>query len=418
MPVRSSPLSAITAEQIESLGDRAVREDHTLEYKRDLKLSDRQERSEFLKDVVAFANAAGGTLLYGIDEGKGEMEGQAVSFPGLEINPDATHLLIDSLLRDGIDDRIPGVFHRAVSRADGRFFYVVRVPPSPLAPHMVTIGQHSWRFYLRGNAGSSPMSSSQIKQVALRSANAFDRVESFLQERRRFLFSRAAKRFTHDPSGTAPVKDQVVLHVVPLLPTQPAWAFSDEAVRRRLQQVPALGTTEPYDASRFRLDGMYSEFEDLRHVAFLRNGALEFQRYEVLQTRPNTSAPLFPAWFLEQDVLLALDQCAGLHLDGLLPLPCVVALSLHGVYGSVLLHYPRGSPTRHAIEDDSVPLSPIVITDWDSNASRQVRALFDEMYQAWGLAEAFGYGDDGEREWYDHRQRIKAPSFQYWSSAG
>lgn len=140
MPIRTIPFQQIQASHVEELRRREIREDRTLDYKESMLLESRDHKHELLKDVMALANASGGTLIYGVAEGEGDDRGLIKDLPGLTIDVDATHGVVDNLLRDGVDERILGVLHKAVAKGDGRYLYVIRVPPSSLAPHMVTIG--------------------------------------------------------------------------------------------------------------------------------------------------------------------------------------------------------------------------------------------------------------------------------------
>ena len=86
------PLRVIDASLIESLRTRRVWEDRTLDYNQHLDLTDRDAQSDFLKDITAFANASGGTLLYGVSEGEGDEEGLIVDLLSLELTrSDETH---------------------------------------------------------------------------------------------------------------------------------------------------------------------------------------------------------------------------------------------------------------------------------------------------------------------------------------
>lgn len=91
MPIRALPFDIITAAHVHDLQSRGVREDRTLDFKRELRLREKNDHSELLKDIVAFANAGGGTLLYGVEEGTGDSEGIIVGTPGLQLEPDSTH---------------------------------------------------------------------------------------------------------------------------------------------------------------------------------------------------------------------------------------------------------------------------------------------------------------------------------------
>jgi hypothetical protein len=424
MPIRAVPFESITEALVVSLKDRRVREDRTLDFKREFDISSPDSQSEFLKDVTAFANASGGTLLYGVEEGKGENEGLIGALPGLDLDADATHRLIDNLLRDGVDERPMGILHMAVPREDGRFYYVVRVPPSPLAPHMVTSGRHRSKFFLRASTTASPMDARQIKETALKSASAYDRAMENVEHRRRILIRRANRyveeggRIDH-PSDQA---RQAILHVAPLFALPGGFALTDQEVVNRLAKVSILGWPADNYSMRFALDGLYVSYRDYARAAFLRSGIAEFQEF-ILDNNPapalssSKSTPPLPAWKIEEGVLHALDSCAGLTADGLLPLPLVVALTLTSVDASRLQRSPSLSSLSPAtIDQDEVEVTPIVLHAWDQMAAVQVRSLFDEMYQGWGFSRSSNYVE-GKRIWWGHRGREHAPRPLYWMSA-
>lgn len=424
MPIRVVPFEAIDVSLIESLKEDRVREDRTLDFKRELDLTSRDTQSEFAKDVTAFANSSGGTLLYGVTEGKGEDEGLIVALPGLELKPDAVHRQIDNLLRNSVDERPMGVLHRAVPRPDGRYYYVVRVPPSPLAPHMVTTGQHKSKFFVRGSTTSYPMDARQIKETALKAATAFDRALVIIEDRRRALIRRASSPPEEGGRVDHPTDDfsQLMLHVVPLFPSPGGFTLAEDRVVDRLARVSILGWSSDNYSRRFTLDGLYVSYGYNARAAYLRSGAVEFQEYGIRQRAGLSLAagtsPQMPvrAWQIEEGVLRALDGCAGLTADGLLPLPLVICLALSGVQGSTLLissGSSRSSP--EAIAEDVVPLTPIVLHAWDEVAATQVRGLFDEMYQAWGLPRSTNY-EDSKRIWWGSHDRVRAPKPAFWTT--
>lgn len=252
MPIRTIPFQQIQGSHVEELRRREIREDRTLDYKESMLLESRDHKHELLKDVTALANASGGTLIYGVAEGEGDDRGLIKDLPGLTIDVDATHGVVDNLLRDGVDERILGVLHKAVAKGDGRYLYVIRVPPSSLAPHMVTIGPQ--RFYLRGNTASDPMNARQIKEVALRTSSAEDRALAIVVERRGLLRQRAEKRRNQNGTPVAE-KDHAVLHVVPFFPRPGGWGLADKNVTERLMEVPAFGFRQQYTEPRYAHEG-------------------------------------------------------------------------------------------------------------------------------------------------------------------
>lgn len=426
MPIRIVPFESIDASLIESLRERRAREERTLEFKRELNLTDRDTRSEFLKDVAGFANGSGGTLLYGVEEGDGEDEGMVVGLPGLELSPDGMHRQIDELLQCGIDERLMGVLHRAVPKPGGLYYYVIRVPPSPLAPHMIRIGKHSWQFYLRASTTTNPMDAREIKETVLRASSVFDRARTVVEERQSVLRARATRppedggRVDHPDDDSS----QVVLHVVPLFAAPGGFALTDEKVVDRLTQVSILGWTAATNTRRYTLEGLYVHYDDRARAGYFRSGAAEFQSYGIQEralrasTTDASAAPTLQAWQIEQQVLRTLDECAGLTTEGLLPLPLLVCVTLAGVKGSKLQPSPDRSLPSHGrgiVAEDMVSLTPILLNSWDRAAAAQVQGLFAQMFQAWGLPRSTNYLD-GRRVWWNEHGRVAAPEPRSWTT--
>src|SRR6476620_7954199 len=98
---------------IDSLVDNAVAEGRAIEYKQALPGTSDGEKKEFLADVSSFATAAGGDLLFGVEEqrdGDDKPTGIPATVPGLVLpNTDAEILRLENIIRTGIGPRIAGV---------------------------------------------------------------------------------------------------------------------------------------------------------------------------------------------------------------------------------------------------------------------------------------------------------------------
>lgn len=235
MPIRTKAFTQIALTDVQDLIDREVREDRTIEYKERVDLESREGKVEFLKHVTAFANAAGGTIVIGAVEGEGDRRGVIVAFRGLHGSPDALGLSIAAALRDGVDERLEGVLHRPIAVGDGTHLHIVRVPASPLAPHMIKLRTAEGRHYLRGNVSSDPMTARQIRELAIRTETAVVRAESVVEKRIGVLRERASRAQTRSASeGRTFYADQAVLHVASLFPRPGGWAFHSEETTRRM----------------------------------------------------------------------------------------------------------------------------------------------------------------------------------------
>lgn len=141
-----------------------VGESLTLDYKESGALQRTDgKKNELSKDVSAFANAAGGVLVYGMREDGHvpiELDG------GLDPN-EISKEWVEQVVNSRIARRIAGVRVRQVPLSgprSGRVAYVVYVPSSTQAPHMAA----DHRYYKRFNFESVPMEDYEVRDVSRR----------------------------------------------------------------------------------------------------------------------------------------------------------------------------------------------------------------------------------------------------------
>jgi hypothetical protein len=174
-------IDSLTEADMEVLMSRGLREGPQLEYKETLLPLSDNKKFELLKDISSMANSDGGVIVFGV---KQDQTGAPTSLPGVEIeNVDELHNRLDQILNDNLDERLPGLRHRAIPRSDGKHFYVIQVPVSYLAPHMITMPSTKPRFYSRVNTVNAPMNAQQIKDASLRIERAQNRAIGFPQKR-------------------------------------------------------------------------------------------------------------------------------------------------------------------------------------------------------------------------------------------
>lgn len=151
-----------TEDDILSLIRNKIGESNTLEYKScdSLGRTDGKKR-EISKDVSAFANSAGGMIVYGVIENSShEPESIDVGYdPG-----DISGEWLEQVINSNIERRISGVIINTISlhkTQPGRVIYAVYVPESNLAPHMAADD----RFYRRFNFQSVAMKEYEVRNL-------------------------------------------------------------------------------------------------------------------------------------------------------------------------------------------------------------------------------------------------------------
>src|SRR5580658_8468208 len=148
-PMTPDALEGWTLERIREIADAGVIENDRFDLKADLQPADRERRT-----VAAFANSAGGFLVFGVTDDR-RVEGVA----NAELVRD-----FGSKLRDSLSPSVEFRFaDRPHTLPTGRFVYVAHVPKSARGPHAVYINSASC-FLKRTAAGSSePMTYEEIR---------------------------------------------------------------------------------------------------------------------------------------------------------------------------------------------------------------------------------------------------------------
>src|SRR5262249_16050781 len=142
----------------ERLKNDDIQESRTLDYKDAAALGkSSQQRSELCKDVSAFANSAGGQIIYGIQE-KGHHPARVQDDDA--VNPaDISREWIEHVIDSDVQPRIQNLRIQPIDVAPGRVAYVITIPQATSnAPHQAPDN----KYYYRQNFQSVPMEDYQI----------------------------------------------------------------------------------------------------------------------------------------------------------------------------------------------------------------------------------------------------------------
>lgn len=205
----------LSTEQVRALSESTFRrflesqipEGTHIDYKRQLDDAKGDEwKRELLKDATGFANAEGGHIVYGVLEPR---EGIATNqqIIGISSHTDVAQR-IERVLAACIDSRVSGLVVLPVLIA-GKGCVFVHIPPSYSKPHMVISGSHRG-FYIRHSESTMSMSTFEIRESVLSTANAEQRAESISSE-------------TADVIMRAVDKPCFVMQAVPLIKPSVPW---------------------------------------------------------------------------------------------------------------------------------------------------------------------------------------------------
>src|SRR5262245_36297193 len=152
-------LKISTKEDLQRLVDEEIQESLTLDYKASPALArDDNSRNELCKDVSAFANSAGGQIIYGI----AEKDGNPVK---VDDGSDLSREWIEQVIDSRVQPRLDGLVITPVPVGGGRHAYVLTIPQaSGRAPHQAP----DQKYYKRQNFQSVPMEDYEIRDALRR----------------------------------------------------------------------------------------------------------------------------------------------------------------------------------------------------------------------------------------------------------
>src|SRR5262245_25115076 len=153
-----------TKSDLDRLIEEDIQESLTLDYKdaRALEKTD-QKRNELCKDVSAFANSAGGQIIYGIQE-DGHHPVRVQDVDG--VNPvDISREWIEHVIDSNVQHRIQNLRIQPIDVAPGRVADVVTYPQATSnAAHQAPDN----KYYYRQNFQSVPMEDYQVRDTMRR----------------------------------------------------------------------------------------------------------------------------------------------------------------------------------------------------------------------------------------------------------
>lgn len=393
MRLAGIPVGGLTTEHIAALPENKVGESRTLEFKLTLPGNSSGDKKEFLADVSALANSAGGVIVYGVETERDEAghdTGVARAVVGLRgINVDKEKLRISAMLHDGIAPSLAS--HIALQDVSGPVqdapVIALGVSQSLARPHMITF-EKSGKFWRRSDTGKYQPDIEELRSM-FREADAWiEEAEAFREQRIQAVLAVPL------PIPTLKCDSSVFVHVLPLGRLDRLISLKNHLEHLRTALRP-LGEDYSGYSFRFNADGYLIQHDSgnnqiLAYSQWFRFGGVEGYDSWVVGSREAGAGQQLPSLFANEivkDVRAYLPRAlAAMNGLGIEP-PHVVMISLLGITGSRIL-YGRHGELSEPITRDSILLPPIVLEDENSNVLDQIGPLFDIIYQAGGLTGA------------------------------
>jgi hypothetical protein len=373
----------IKSEHIFKLVTEKTPEGRLLEYKRNLLIESTPDKRELAGDVSAFANAAGGDIIYRISEevDVGKATGRPEAAVGIEVGgatADDIVRRLHQICQQGLDPAIPGLRVRHFA-ADGKVFIVVRIPRSWLAPHMVSL-DGATRFALRVDNAKIWMDREQIRQAFLFSQSARTRLERFRDER-------LGRIIAGELSVPLESSWKRVLHVVPIAGLDGSFSVDLSRFFPFSGELPKLAIG--FLNIRPNVDGAFLA-EDLsgrkccRAAQVFRSGTIE-----IIRTGNDAKPPheaVIMGKTVEAELVEDFVRCSLFYRSESVPAPVVVMLSLLDVKGTYLMDrdYYAHQLRDHVFDRSIVILPELTLQTYDGEAKKLLVDLIDSFWQAGG----------------------------------
>lgn len=383
MPLSGIAVANLVEADLQRLIDNRVPEGRRLEYKQELPGGSDPERREFLKDISAMANGAGGDMYFGISEDENHNPEKLI---GVELsNWDELQRNLSQRLQDGIRPRIMGVQIDRVALADGRFVVVMRIPRSLQAPHMVTF-QNTGRFYLRHINHSEQMDVDELRQVFLQSASWMEQAQAFREQRVSLVIR-----------GLGPVagrSGQVFLHIVPLGERRDVIDMRNHEMRKHLRRMLPMGGGGD---CRTNFDGWLT-FSNDSYAQVFRNGRVELCHHSWLNDDRDRNSQFLASQIFAQEIRTSLrGSVEGLKLLEVEP-PFVVFFTLCGTRNLAIPSHGRPTGPRavaRSFDRDELWFPGQILDSWDASVDQLLKSLFDILWNASGWTDCPYYDDNG-----------------------
>ncbi len=396
------PLDDIIKTDIDALIDNQVCEGKNLEYKQELPKNSDNGKKEFLADISSFANAAGGDIIYGIQEQR-DNNNKTTGLPAInghglgDINPDKEILRLNDIIREGIKPRINGVEIAPVNGLDLGPALIIRIPKSWAAPHMVTF-KNSSRFYSRTSTGKYQLDVDEIRSAFLLSESLSERITNFRNER-------IAKIIADETPVSLKPGVKIVLHFLPFVSFDRTTQIDIRSIGKQTKPEPIIDSNLMYYCSwgdRYNFDGhvRYVKHERnytcLCYLQIFRSGEIESVCiYE-------HDDKVIDDVFYEKTIISGVQRYLEAAKNWGVSPPFLVLLSLLNVKGYRMPTRNRFSSYRFPeIDRDVLILPDILVQEYDVEVSKLLRPAFDALWQAAGWDGSRHYDENGN--WVNRR---------------
>jgi hypothetical protein len=385
----SKPLDEITEGDLQRLVEDHVEENRQLEYKRELPGTSDADKKEFVRDVVSFANSAGGHIIYGIAEAKG-MPTKPVPISEDKIDP--AKLRLENIIRTSIEPTIQGLKIRSVKLSTGRAL-IIEIPRGLFGLHMI---KNRGAFVARTSAGKNDLDVNEIRA-------AFVGAEAAVQRLSEFRADRTTKILNGDATWPLESNRVLAIHLAPLVSFSSGHICSIDNLSQDIKNLLYPLGRKPWSlVPEFTFEGFANLISDGIHdhpiraySQIFRNGAIESVRAFVEESGPEQ--PVSIQW-LEIQTIDCVDRMLQI-MDLLeIPGPYYLLFAMLNVKGVKLGVGANIMSDVRTIKPANLIVPEVLLENSAVSIEREMRNSFDMLWNACGWQRSWSYDDNGNFE--------------------
>jgi hypothetical protein len=393
-------IEEISETDLQRLVEAVTPESRMLEFKAILPGKTPDDKKEFLRDVVSFANSEGGHIIYGMVAA----DGIATNLRGIPNDAiDAEILRLEQIVRSGIEPVIHGLKLRPVPLQTGGSALVVEIPPGLFRVHML---RGRGAFVKRRSAGKLDMDFDEIRSAFVGGETALAKLDEFRQQRIGLLKT---------GDTILPLRDSAMLsvHLLPLqsfaagyqpdlkkithsadgqkllVARKSMWGWRPQFTQHGFLQFCSAGSSDGTPA-------MYSNL--------FRTGAIEVVDLDTTNYATNSVAGLGVEWALFQMTQNLLRVWKKLEI----PPPYYVLPCLLNMKGRKFIKFEYdGEPNQERVFPiDDLILPAAIIDDATPPLEQVFRPLIDVLWNTFGWSGSPNYDAEGNylaKKWSENR---------------
>jgi hypothetical protein len=382
MNLLGTPVNKLQPADIDRLLTGKIQESRTLDYKRELNLSQDKDRKEFLYDIAAMSNTEGGCLIYGINELLDD-EGQNTGIPDSVVGVSFTNIdklvqQIEDLVQTCTDPKITGLEIQHINISD-LIVLVIGVPKNFGLPIMVTF-KGSNKFYKRRNTGKYPVDVLELSAMFSSKHN----LKSFAENFRQF---RIEKSRSYGIFPNLHITGGLFIHVIPYNFDDGALLDLSELPNDVATKMRPIGQAFGYNAL-YNFDG-YVTYKSRQNLVYsycqlFRSGAYEVFSSDVFhlyKTAANENIFHANAQDLCKDILEQFNFIAEITRIFDVQSPFMVSISFINIKNAVISY---GTNWSKPFMSEDLILPAVLVPSFDADYKSRLRPLFDIIWQSVG----------------------------------